>query len=180
MATLEANNNDNPNGMWYVLFFGLGILFMFMFRDCGNKKPRTEKYIDYKEKYTVVEHVDTVKPKNNVVTHHVYKTHIKDSVRITNINTYCDYQRNYIDTISDDKVDIYVNDSITGILLAQNISYKLKVPLEITKTITITDSVFVTTEKNQRGHRLNNFRVFVAGTIAGFAGAMVAYIALTN
>ncbi len=60
------------------------------------------------------------------------------SVSDTNM---CRLIRLYVDSIVDKNINIYYQDSVQGMILGKSIVYRLKVPLEIKTTHTITDSI---------------------------------------
>lgn len=81
----------------------------------------------------------------------------KDSIIVHNVVDMgaCQYYRFYSDSLTDSNVTIFYKDSVQGWLKWQEISYRLKVPLKITNTIT-------TTIKTQP-----KFALFVGGEVGG-------------
>lgn len=71
---------------------------------------------------------------------------VRDSIyvhdTITADSNLCDYIRVYRDTIEDENVVLYTADSIQGKYLGGEFNYKLKVPIRIEKTITITKTKY--------------------------------------
>lgn len=83
------------------------------------------------------------------------------------INTQKDTIRVYNDTLSDTNLVIMLKDTINGILLGQNISYKLKVPVKII------DSVFVNITKTELAKKRTKFLVGL-GTSEGIQNFNIA------
>lgn len=81
---------------------------------------------------------DTIWSKDTL---YVYKKTptLTDSIFIYNTDTsICNYIREYKDTIEDTNIVIFTDDLIQGILIESGFSYKLKIPIKITDSVTTT------------------------------------------
>ena len=120
-----------------ILSFIIVVLLFLMGcpKDNFNCNPITSDTI-------VVTKSDTIYAKNTVY-QFKYKTVNKpftvylDTNSVTNLTT-CDSIRIYKDTMDDENLTVFTEDTVKGKLLGQNLKYKLKVPLQIR------DSIFTT------------------------------------
>ena len=75
---------------------------------------------------------DTIRPKPEIKW---YPKEVPVPVKTDSVHNF------YADSLVNDQLAIYVNDTIEGILQSRNIGYKLFVPLKVTNTITVTEKV---------------------------------------
>lgn len=132
----------NPN-FDRVLFLLVGLIIGLLFmRQC--KKQTNDPTPG--GSHTVVTTVDTVKPKPQFIE---VKVSVPGPIRKIKVPYYvhndslcpCKYTLTYADSLVDSNLVIAYRDSVNGLLLGKKISYKLKVPLKINTTTTITDSI---------------------------------------
>lgn len=104
---------------------------------------------------------DTVRPKPEIKEVPVYiKAPLKTYTITITDTTACNLVRIYRDSLRDANQVIYYQDSIQGRLLGKKIDYKLFVPLTITNTHTITDSIPYSVNIRRNG-------VYLTGGIGG-------------
>ena len=131
------------------------ILSLLLILDKSCKKPtsifRTETYVDTIRTSDTIWAKDTIrklvylnrpKAKDSVFIHDTIVKEILKSV----YTEPCSYLRIYQDSVSDKNVTFFYHDTVYGVLLSREISYRLKVPLIINNTETITK----TTQQNKR------------------------------
>lgn len=137
----------------------IGIIILLLTRGCGHSCPTSSTKIITKK--SVVTRVDTVwQDKTKIITktisigHPVY-IEKADSSKI------CDRINTYKDSLIDSNITIRQTLKAQGELKSNIMSYELHVPLRITKTITITDSVLITK------YGMNHYSAYGGLTIGG-------------
>ncbi len=128
---------------WTIGILMIVVAILLSLRDCGH-----EGIGKYKGNIIRVDTVITqniILPKDTIYKYVFNKSNsrlVRDSIYIHDTiqadSNLCDYIRMYRDTIEDENVILYTADSIQGRYLGGEFDYKLKVPIEIDKTITIT------------------------------------------
>lgn len=128
----------------FVFLLAIAILVCVIIKRC-NVSPKI-----LKSSHTESFHSDTIWPDTvkTILSVKVpgpvrtYTVSVHDTIIISNI---------YKDSLTDSKVSIYYEDSVQGKLLGKKMSYKLHVPLLVTNTHIITDSVVIESPVPQNG-----------------------------
>lgn len=118
----------------------IGIIILLLTRGCGHSCPKeTTKITNNK---SVVIRVDTF-TQTQIVTK--YKDRfIPTYITKADTSKICDKINTYKDSLIDSNITIKQTLNVQGEIKNSFMSYELHVPLRITKTVTITDSVLIT------------------------------------
>lgn len=137
-----------------VLFLIIALLYT-----CGVPNHHLDPKVVYKD--SIIENRDTIWVKDTLYKFKTYKPIAKDSIRIKEYTIVdhgpCNYKRFYQDSLVDSNLIIFNTDTVQGLLLGKNVSYKLKVP----KTIIITKEIIKTPVVNKKS------KFFIGGEING-------------
>lgn len=141
----------------------IGIIILLLTRGCGHSCPTGNGKIITKK--SVVTRIDTVWEKGPVVTKTI---HVGYPVYIEKADTskLCDKINTYKDSLVDSNITIRQTLKAQGWLKSNLMSYELHVPLRITKTITVTDSVLITK------YGMNHYSAYGGLTIGGNANTL--------
>lgn len=133
-----------------VISFGLGaLLTILLLKQCSSPVPTLDEAVTKSD--TVIVH-DTVFP-DPIINKIYVKVNgpVKEVSVIKYDSTICRLNRVYQDSLVDSNLVVYYKDSVNGVLLDKEMAYKLKVPLKIHSTTTITDSVLIPVKSYKNG-----------------------------
>ncbi len=135
------------------------LIVWLLFRSGCNSNIITEPPIKSDTIIDTIWHKDTI-IKMKPIYKPTHDTIVKlDTITISQLKDSIFYVRTYSDSISDTNQTIFITNKVTGYLNEARVSYRLKVPTLITKTITNTETKY----------KPNKWDVFVMGGVGGNA-----------
>lgn len=133
------------NTVIFILFAIVAILLTL--RGCENSKSKpTTTLVDTSYIHTT----DTVYAKQDTIKLKIFVKSPTSTFKDTSDKSVCNIVNIYKDSISDSNLVIYYIDTVKGKMINKDMSYKLKVPLIINNTTTVTirrDSIIDRTKK---------------------------------
>lgn len=129
--------SSRTNNYFLLVSFGLGVLLCFLLMRACTPAPSIPKETHHETYFLDIIWPDTV---FTPVPVKVPGPRIEVPVLVYDSSA-CRHNRVYSDSLVDSNIVITYEDSITGILLAKKINYRLKVPLRIETTHRIVDSI---------------------------------------
>lgn len=131
---------------WSLLILTFMVILLLSLRDCKNISQI--QFAKPNKSQTIVK-IDTIWAKDTVYQFKRITKVVTDSIPVhdTIISyAFCNYIRTYKDTLNDKNITIYTTDTVLGKELGSGISYKLKIPLVIDNTTTITNNLSIDKE----------------------------------
>lgn len=126
----------------YIIIAGL-LLYILFLQQCGGggcNKPKDNTL----DTITTIEiEYDTIWPPPKIIEVPVEVRVPVFTERIDTVvaDSICQFVRTYSDSLPDSNLVIYYSDTVQGLLLGKDLSYRLKIPTTIKETITVTREV---------------------------------------
>jgi len=141
IANLLQKDKDN---IITLVKWGLAlIIVILLLQECGSTWKTLIKANKPLPDTTIVTKIDTVWAKDTIYKFKTIKINVPvvTTLTPTQDTTQCNKVRIYTDSVSDKNITIFLNDTVQGYLLGTKPTYRLKVPLTITNSSTVTIKV---------------------------------------